>query len=152
LLALRQGLKAQFPLAYVHPTMNYSEYMGLLSKAAVILQSFPFGGTNTAMDALALGIPLVCLDGDDLAAKVDPLLLRRAGLAELCASSPADYLAITTRLLNSSQERDRIREVAKAGLATLKAQDPLGQTTMADAVLRAWQARATGTAPVTGKA
>jgi len=141
LLALRRELGQQFPAAQVHAAASYADYMARLSQATVILQSFPFGGTNTAMDALALGLPLICLDGGDLASRVDPLLLSRAGLGELRAASSAQYLEVLQRLLASSTERARIGTLAKAGFATLAAQDAGGQRTLAGAVLRAWQER-----------
>jgi hypothetical protein len=142
LLALRLELGQQFPHAQVHAAAAYADYMAQLSQAAVILQSFPFGGTNTAMDALALGIPLVCLDGGDLASKVDPLLLAHAGLAELRAATPAEYRELLQRFLACGDERARIGELAKAGFSTLAAQDAGGQLTLAGAVMRAWQERA----------
>ncbi|MTW14130.1 hypothetical protein GM658_26295 [Pseudoduganella eburnea] len=142
LLALRRELQGRFPQACVHPTMGYAGYMDKLAQADVILQSFPFGGTNTAMDALALGIPLVCLEGGDLASKVDPLLLARAGLGELCAKDRDTYLALASQLLNSEAERARIGTLARSGLAQLAGQDAQGQTTLAAAILRAWQEQA----------
>jgi hypothetical protein len=142
LLALRRELGQQFPHAQVHAAAAYADYMAQLSQAAVILQSFPFGGTNTAMDALALGIPLVCLDGGDLASKVDPLLLAHAGLAELRAATPAEYRELLQRFLACGDERGRIGALAKAGFSTLAAQDAGGQLTLAGAVMRAWQERA----------
>lgn len=141
LLALRRGLAQQFPNATVHAATGYAEYMAKLSQAAVILQTFPFGGTNTAMDALALGIPLICLDGGDLASKVDPLLLSRAGLAQLRAASTEQYQELLQRFLASGDERARIGALAKEGFATLAAQDASGQLTLAGAVLRAWEER-----------
>jgi len=139
LLALRRDLNARFPAACVHPPASYADYMAKLAQATVILQSFPFGGTNTAMDALALGIPLICLDGGDLASKVDPLLLERSGLGELSAPDEAAYLALASRLLNSDSERARIKAAASTGLAALERRDAQGQATLAAAILRAWQ-------------
>lgn len=42
------------------PTLPYKEFMGLLSFADVILDPFPFGGGVTTLDALALGMYVVC--------------------------------------------------------------------------------------------
>jgi len=142
LLALRRELAQQFPGAQVHAAASYTDYMARLSRASAILQSFPFGGTNTAMDALALGIPLICLEGGDLASRVDPLLLSRAGLGELRAASTAQYLQLLQCFLASGTERSRIAALAGAGFATLAAQDAGGRRTLAGAVLQAWQERA----------
>lgn len=141
LQALRRDLQSLFPQALVHPPAEYAAYMETLGRSDLILQSFPFGGTNTAMDALALGIPMVCLEGDDLSAAVDPVLLRRAGLGALCASSPDDYVALARGLLASSEERERIRQLSRAALPLLASQPPLGPRTIADAIREAWDSR-----------
>lgn len=138
---LRQELRAWFPAAVVHATTRYDDYMIALSKADLLLQSFPFGGTNTAIDALALGIPMVCLRGDDLPALVDPVLLGHAGLGGLCASSPADYLRLASRLLNDRGELARASDAARSALSTLRCASIAGTSSMADVVLQSWQAR-----------
>lgn len=42
------------------PTLPYKEFMALLSFADVILDPFPFGGGVTTLDALALGMYVLC--------------------------------------------------------------------------------------------
>jgi hypothetical protein len=143
-LALRRELQQMFPQAEVHPATGYAAYMQALSRSDLVLQSFPFGGTNTVMDALALGIPMVCMEGEDLAGAADPLLLRHAGLGALCAANRADYLAVARRLLAEPQETQRLRELGKAALARLEALQAPGERSMADAVMQAWEQRAVG--------
>jgi len=139
LLALRRDLLSWFPHAVVHPATKYAEYMGELSKADIVLQSFPFGGTNTTIDALALGIPLICLQSEDLSASVDPVLLRRAGMSSLCATNEKEYLELTSSLLNSRETRMQTLELSQVGLKLLLEQSPPGSKTMADAILQTWQ-------------
>lgn len=141
LMALRRELAAWFPQALVHPSTSYAEYMDALSRSDLVLQSFPFGGTNTAMDALALGIPLICMQGEDLSASVDPVLLRRTGLGTLCVSNPADYVTLASRLLTSREERDGIRQLSRSALRKLEELRPVGAQTMADAILQTWESR-----------
>ena len=142
LQALARELQTRFPQALVHPATSYAAYMEALGRSDLILQSFPFGGTNTAMDALALGIPMVCLEGDDLSAAVDPVLLRRAGLGKLCASSREEYVALARGLLVCGAERERIRTLSRDALPTLAGQPPLGPRGIAAAIREAWDGRA----------
>jgi len=141
LASLRGALRAWFPQARVHASTSYADYMKLLARADLLLQSFPFGGTNTAMDALALGLPMICLRSEDLPALVDPVLLEHAGLGELCADSPEAYLRLATRLLHDGGELARLRELARGALARLHEAEIAGSTSMADAILAAWQLR-----------
>ena len=47
-------------------TLNkYPEYMESLSKCDLALFSFPFGGTNSTIDALILGLPMVSMLGKE---------------------------------------------------------------------------------------
>jgi hypothetical protein len=141
-LSLRSELQQMFPQAQVHRPTGYAAYMAELSASDLVLQSFPFGGTNTVMDALALGIPMVCMEGEDLAGAADPLLLRHAGLSALCAGNRAEYLAVARRLLAEPQERARVRELGQAALGRLEALQAPGERSMADAVSQAWAGRA----------
>jgi predicted O-linked N-acetylglucosamine transferase (SPINDLY family) len=115
--------------------------MEQLSRSDLVLQSFPFGGTNTVMDALAAGIPMVCMEGQDLDGAADPLLLRHGGLGELVAGSATDYVALAISLLADPRARERIGAQAVAALPRLQALQASGGVSMADAVRQAWEAR-----------
>jgi hypothetical protein len=140
-LALRRSLQERFPGALVHPTTDYATYMRALSRADLVLQSFPFGGTNTVMDALALGIPMVCMEGEDLAGAADPLILRHAGLGELCAVDQAHYVRLASGLLAAPQERARLGDLARAALGRLAALESPGTRSIAEALRLAWLER-----------
>ena len=93
------------------------------------------------MDALALGIPLVCLDGADLAARVDPVLLRHAGLDELCTANQEGYLALVQRVLAGDAGIHALAQSALANLAAAAAHAPPGNLTLAGAILERWNER-----------
>jgi predicted O-linked N-acetylglucosamine transferase (SPINDLY family) len=120
----------------------YPEYMANLARSAVVLQSFPFGGTNTTMDALALGIPVVCLDSGDMAGAADPAIQRAAGLGDACVDTPERFVALARSLLESAPQRAAFRAAAGAALARAAAWEPVGSRTLADAVAAAREAGA----------
>jgi predicted O-linked N-acetylglucosamine transferase (SPINDLY family) len=76
------------------------------------------------MEALWMGVPVVALAGDRRASRVGASLLTRAGLADLVAETPDDYVRIAANLA-----ADRERLAALRG--GLRAQ--LGKTTLIDA-------------------
>jgi hypothetical protein len=139
LLALRRELGKRFPHAEVHSRATYTHYIETLSRADLILQSFPFGGTNTVMDALSLGIPMLCLRGEDLPSRVDPLILRHAGLDELCVDDMDGYVSKALNLLTNPMERSRIAKRSSTAFASLTVQQQhSGSTSLAEAILGFW--------------
>ncbi|MHA4869745.1 tetratricopeptide repeat protein [Duganella sp. PWIR1] len=140
-VAFESRLKQKFPDALVFETTSYADYMRELGECSLVLQSFPFGGTNTAMDALSLGVPLLCYKGRDLSALVDPLLLETAGLAELCTTSHADYRDTAVRLLHDAVGLAQLALRVKQAFALLDVAAKTGGSSMADAIYDAWSAR-----------
>lgn len=129
--AIRKQITEFFPSAVVHPSMSYSDYINLLSGCRLILQSFPFGGTNTTIEALLLGIPIVCLAGTEIHSTVDMEILRRCGLdADLLANSRSDYARLAKRLIEDDDTRktigERARSAAPRGLISVRKGKTLG--------------------------
>lgn len=75
----------------VVPSSGHAAYIERLAQADVILQSFPFGGANTTIDGFELGIPVVCLRGDSLSGRIDPMLLAHYGAGQWCADDLHAY-------------------------------------------------------------
>lgn len=138
-LVLRKELQSRFPMATIHPIMPYAKYMKELSKSTIILQSFPFGGTNTTIDAFELGIPIVCLKTDDLSSAVDPLLLQNSGLDFLCAKNEEEYVSIVRNLLSNPEDLKRAVELSKQALQKLQNQFELKGKSMSEAILDYWK-------------
>ena len=92
----------------------YEEYMQTMAECDLCLFSFPFGGANSAYDALTLGLPMVSIEGDEPHSKSDASIIRRAGLPEsLIAQSVDEYVEIILRLLDDD-ERARIANLTAA--------------------------------------
>jgi predicted O-linked N-acetylglucosamine transferase (SPINDLY family) len=84
----------------------------------VALDTTPYHGTTTTCDALFMGVPVVTLAGKVHASRVGVSLLRRAGLDDLVAESPADYARIAVALLRDEPRRVAFRAEARARLAS----------------------------------
>lgn len=94
---------------WIHEQQPYGEYMESLAECDLVAFSFPFGGANSAYDALTLGLPMVSLEGQEPHSRSDASIIRRAGLPEsLIAKSEAEYVEIILGLLDD----DRRKEVA----------------------------------------
>jgi len=75
-----------------------SGHLGAYARLDIALDPFPYNGTTTTCEALAMGVPVVTLAGDRHASRVGASLLSAAGLPDLVATSQDDYLGIATAL------------------------------------------------------
>ena len=70
----------------------------LLGLGNVYLDSYPFGGVNSLVDPLELGMPVVTWEGDTMRARMGGSLLRSLDLNEMIAGTAANYHAIAVKL------------------------------------------------------
>lgn len=80
------------------PTESLEAHMRSYDRVDVALDSFPYHGTTTTMDALWMGVPVVTLRGDRHASRVSASILHTLGLGELVAASPQEYVRIAQGL------------------------------------------------------
>lgn len=123
--SLRRRLLAWFPDAEFMEATSFERYLEWLSECDFALQAYPFGGTNTTIDLLALGLPVVCLDGPEIHSRIDAVILEQTGLASsLLAKDATEYREIAWRLIDDPAERSRLGHQARlALLAKLRAGD-----------------------------
>lgn len=112
---LRQVLAGELPGCVVYPWMEYQEYLDKVDRCHIHAASFPFGGTNSLIDSLRQGIPVVAMRGREVHECIDAEFLRRLGLEDvLVADTPEAYAAILVRLAADpaalAELRRRVRE------------------------------------------
>lgn len=86
-----------------------SDVKALLAVGDIYLDTFPFGGVNSLVDPLELGLPVVVWEGSAFRARMGGALLRSLGLDDLIATDEAGYLALATRLALDPAARDSVR-------------------------------------------
>lgn len=74
------------------------ENLAAFARADIALDPIPFCGGLSSADALYMGVPLVSLAGPSLVGRIGASMLARAGLVDLIAKSPADYVRIAANL------------------------------------------------------
>jgi predicted O-linked N-acetylglucosamine transferase (SPINDLY family) len=77
----------------------------------VALDTFPYNGTTTTMEAMAMGVPTVALWGDCHAARVSAALNQWAGLEALNANSEEEYVGIAVGL---AEDKNRLLDLKKS--------------------------------------
>jgi hypothetical protein len=102
----REIITTWLPGAAVHRGMRYKEYLDCMNACDLQLSTFPFGGTNTNVDSMKLGIPMVTLEGAEPHARSDAGMMRIVGLPQwLIAGSVAEYEEAALRLISEHDTR-----------------------------------------------
>lgn len=85
--------------------LGYGEYLSRLRECELHLSPHPFGGTNSNIDSMLLGLPIVALRGEEPHATVDAQMLERIGLTDLAVSTEKEYEDLAVRLLTDDPLR-----------------------------------------------
>jgi protein O-GlcNAc transferase len=93
-----------------------AEHLGRLRSLDLMLDTFPYVGTTTTCEALAMGIPVVTLAGSTHASRVGESLLGEVGLGDLVANDPAEYVEKAVALALDGARRAKLREELPAAV------------------------------------
>jgi predicted O-linked N-acetylglucosamine transferase (SPINDLY family) len=86
-----------------------SEYLGHYARIDVGLDTFPYNGGTTSLDALWMGVPVVTLVGRTVVGRMGLSLAHNMGLEDLVASSPEQYIDIAVGLTRDLPRLARLR-------------------------------------------
>lgn len=94
------------------------DYLALHHRIDLILDTFPYNGHMTAMDALWMGVPFVTLAGALPVSRGGASILTQVGLTELIAHTPGQYVQLAVALADDlprlASLRASLRERMKA--------------------------------------
>ena len=96
----------------------YSEYLASYNRIDIALDPFPYNGSSTTQDALWMGVPVVTLAGSLAVQSAGASILTAAGLRDLVARTPEQYvktaLFLAGAVRNEPELRADIRNALKA--------------------------------------
>jgi predicted O-linked N-acetylglucosamine transferase (SPINDLY family) len=90
------------------------EHYAAFDEVDVALDTFPYNGTTTTCDALAMGVPVVTARGGTPAGRVGESLLRAAGLGDAVAPSLGDFAGVVARWVSEGAGTDERRAEVRA--------------------------------------
>ena len=98
-----------------------AEYLQLYHRIDIGLDTFPYHGHTTSLDALWMGVPVVSLTGPTAVGRAGLSILTNVGLPELAADTPAQFVARATEL---ARDPARLAHL-KGGLRERMTRSPL---------------------------
>lgn len=122
-----------------------AEYLALHGRIDVILDTFPYSGGTTTCHALWMGVPVVTLAGVTATSRGGASLLHAAGLDEMIAHTPEEYLEIAAALASDPGRLAALRAGMRNRLSASPLMDELRFTRNLENAYRAmwrhWCAR-----------
>ena len=88
--------------------IHYWTYLDVLPHAVAFLDTFPYGGCLTSLEAMSRAIPIVSLPSAFARGRFTMALLRQMGVTDTLARSPEDYAKIALRLATEPDFREGI--------------------------------------------
>jgi protein O-GlcNAc transferase len=108
----RAGLDADCALLFL-TGQSWPDYLSLMLASDVFLDTFEWSGCNTALEALALGLPVVTCPGRYLRGRHGYAFLMRMGLTDTLAPTQTAFVEIAVRLgLDAQWRRDVVERLA----------------------------------------
>lgn len=108
-IELAQHIHRVLPSAKLYTMTSYDRYVDAIRQCHLHAASFPFGGTNSVIDSLRLGLPVVALEGSEVHERVDAAFLRQIGMDELVAGTVAGYIDILAGLVDDPERLRALR-------------------------------------------
>jgi protein O-GlcNAc transferase len=108
-----------------------AEHYAFLEKYAAIdiaLDTFPYNGGTTTMEALWQGVPVLTFAGDRWAARISASLLRSTGLSEFVTTDLEDYIRRAAELAQHPDTPRRLAELRR-GMRERLSRAPVCDTT-----------------------
>jgi protein O-GlcNAc transferase len=89
------------------------KYLELYQRLDIVLDTFPYNGHTTSLDALWMGVPIVTLAGQTAVARMGLSLNANLGMTELVAETPEQYVEIATALAADLPRLNGIRSTLR---------------------------------------
>jgi len=140
----KQGVSPARLLIF-RPCPTRGEYLRRIAMADIYLDSFPFSGATTILDALLVGLPTVVWDGCHFRSLLGAAMMREIDIPELIGANPDQYIELAVRLAGDARYRDQIKGKIATALQSSPAflDAPAYGRKVGEALKRIWEARGT---------
>lgn len=116
------------------------QYMSLYNRIDVALDTFPYNGHTTTLDALWMGVPTVTLAGETHLSREGLAALRLVGLEAFVARTPDDYVETAVRIASDRAALAELRRCLRGRMSASPLCDsPALTRRLEGAYRRAWE-------------
>jgi len=120
---VRDRIRSLFEAAGVKPDRiefvgrcSRLDYLNRYREIDICLDTFPYNGHTTSLDALWMGVPTVTLAGETVVGRAGACQAMNLGLPELVATTHDEYVQAATSLANDLQHLSALRQTLRARL------------------------------------
>ena len=137
--ALRAGGVDSARVAFHSPRPRV-DYLRLYHQIDICLDTFPYNGHTTSLDALWMGVPLLTIAGDSPVARAGVSQLTNLGLTELIADSGEQFVKIGVNLAADQGRLRLLRQTLRQRLSASPVMDAARFTADLEAIyIEAWR-------------
>ena len=108
----REGVEAE-RIDFI-PRCSREEYFDLYHRLDLVLDSFPYGGHTTSLDALWMGVPVVTLASERSVSRAGLSVLNNLGLQELVTFTEDEYVHAAVTLANDLPRLAELRRTLRS--------------------------------------
>ncbi len=116
------------------------EHLTTMASVDLALDSFPYQGTMTSLECLAVGTPVLSCSGEYYARRATSAMLMRMRLHELVAGDPQEYAEIAVQLLHELPVLRDLRATILQRFHGGPLTDPEGLTRELESLFQQWVA------------
>ena len=95
---------------------TYQDHLAVYDQIDIALDTVPYGGATTTLEALLMGVPVVSQIGDRVLGRYGYMFLATLGLGDLAAASDRDYVRIAIELAADIERRKELRGTLRTRL------------------------------------
>lgn len=103
----------QSRVRFAEPTASVREHLAQYGQVDIALDTWPYNGTTTTLEALLMGVPVVASWGDSHRARVSAALLSVLGKEEWIAPNPSATPQVAARLAANLDELRQNRQALR---------------------------------------
>ena len=86
----------------------------MYNKIDIALDTFPYNGTTTTMQALYMSVPVISIQGNSHISRVTSSILHNLGLEELIANNFNEYIDLAVKLAHETKRIIQYKETIRS--------------------------------------